>query len=223
VYAGFPDLREKIEKDYYAISKEELRIILAQAGRQNAQLVPENGQLVVQELKSKFEPIDRELLEVARLAKKAERTIGPSKLFFSMKQESVELLWANRLGFDIMVKEEPAQVAEAKPDDFLMQDAEASPQPNAAQGQVAAKLLGASLDIVRQVVERKYRGAFGETPADVNIADMVNRLNDASTFSRSVDGALLLQAQEAARNESTLTEKEYAKTIEEVAFLMTYA
>jgi hypothetical protein len=73
------------------------------------------------------------------------------------------------------------------------------------------------------VIERKYRGTFGETDPTGNLRDMANRLNQANVFSRNVDAELLLQAEEAARQEGRLDPSEYAKTIEEVAFIMSYA
>jgi hypothetical protein len=140
----------------------------------------------------------------------------------------------------IVVEIPPAQPESQNADDFLLAEqpeqivvvAELSPEPAAQpalsqqpvlQQGVAAKLLAASLNIVRQVVERKYRSAFGETAVAENLAEMINRLNDAHAFSRIVDGALLLQAEEAAKKESLLSEAEYAKTIEEVAYLLSYA
>jgi hypothetical protein len=111
------------------------------------------------------------------------------------------------------IKEEPAITAPAL----------APPMPTPSVDGVAAKLLNASLRIVHQVIERKYRGTFGETDPTGNLRDMANRLNQANVFSRNVDAELLLQAEEAARQEGRLDPSEYAKTIEEVAFIMSYA
>jgi phosphoenolpyruvate synthase/pyruvate phosphate dikinase len=399
-YAGYPDLRERIAKDYYAIGKEGLQVIAVQkAGQQELLDRNERNELVPLQLRSRFELLDRDVQEIARLCRKSERVLQqPVKCFFTIQGDAYELLWANRLGFDIIIKGEespqpapqsapqfapqfashpvspifhpreeqvPAQqpepaasfspeplsaaspvvpplvscapevspapgssasepcvqpepsapepcapepsmsgpsasalpepasqpllvaepagaqvtvcapvasqlapqptsrsvqpVLESEPSqsDFIAPadppvhaDAQpaagpllqaslqasplqssvepatptpAQPAPVDVQTGVAAKLLNASLRIVRQVVERKYRGAFGETNTAENLAEAINRLNQASVFSRSVDGVLLLKAEEAAKNESRLSESEYAKAIEEVAFLMTYA
>ena len=260
-YYGYPDLREKVVKDYYAISKDGLRIVASQVQQQPSALTRNgNRELVLAPITPTpgDKLADRDLVEIARLTKKAERLVqAPVKAFFTVKDGAIEILWVNRLGFDILIGEEasepaapatsspvaaPLDIPAAEPaltdDDFIVipepaeqtmqpeqsqaaQPAEQAPQPSAAK--VSAKLLNASLRIVHQVVERKYRSAFAETDMTGNLAEQINRLNSASVFSRPVDGALLLQAEEAARSESSISEEEYAKAIEEVAFLMTYA
>lgn len=264
-YYGYPDLREKVIKDYYAISKDGLRVVASQVQQQPSALARnESKELVLAPIAptSGDKLTDRNLIEISRLTKKAERLIhAPVKAFFTIKDDAIEILWVNRLGFDILIGDEqstqepttpaiPAADETEKPagladDDFIVipessapadqaaedQTAEqpaaaaqpAAEQPAQPSAQVSAKLLNASLRIVHQVVERKYRSTFSETDVTGNLADQINRLNSSSVFSRPVDGALLLQAEEAARNESHISEEEYAKAIEEVAFLMTYA
>jgi phosphoenolpyruvate synthase/pyruvate phosphate dikinase len=255
VYLGQLDLREKVLKDYYAISKDSLRVVASQIRDQTHLLVRADKELVLQpSTHGKTDKlIDRDILEVSRLAKRAERLLQlPLKIFFSVRNESVELLWANRLGFDIIVGDESEQIVvppqsapepaprlepaqapvEAVPtaqalidsaDDFIAAEQPALTISAPPASGVAAKLLNASLRIVRQIVERKYRSAFSQTDPTMNIADMINKLNQANVFSRTVDGPLLLQAEEAARQESRISDTDYAKAIEEVAFLMSYA
>jgi hypothetical protein len=250
VYNGYLDLRDRVIKDYYAISKNGLRIITNEL-REQTHILERNDakELALAPLANgKDDKLNKnDLEEVARLTKKAERVLQtPVKVFFTAG-ETIELLWVNRLGFDVIIGEETsAQTVvtvtetvdpEQRSDDFILaaeQSSEQMPESSANPAPiqpistplemtgVAAKLLNASLRIVRQVVERKYRSMFAETDSLGNISDMVNRLNDANAFSRPVDGALLLQAEEAARSESRISETDYAKTIEEVAFLMTY-
>jgi phosphoenolpyruvate synthase/pyruvate phosphate dikinase len=299
-YAGYPDLREKVEKDYFAVGKRDNRIVLSQTGRQMQMLDrSEQRALVLQPLVSQ-ELKPRDVQEIARLAGKCERVVGnPLKCFFIIGDDTHDLLWCNRLGFDVMLKDEDASVpaqaavptashwstassavaaspgasefppsvlpsvplsevpspaaASAAPaptaDDFLQIVDESPAQQQAVQASidaaaqaaaptvnlrgdaadgvtgsgVAAKLLGASLRIVRQVAECRYRSAFGETPVEQDLAQIIARLNDSSVFSRPVDGALLLKADEAAKAAGQLTSLEYAKVIEEVAYLMGYA
>jgi phosphoenolpyruvate synthase/pyruvate phosphate dikinase len=254
-YAGYPDLREKIAKEFYAVGKEGLRVIATQLGRQQSALeINAAKELTVTPLSVRFELPERDVIEVCRLTKKAERLLQtPVKVTFSVRDDLFEVLWVNRLGFDILIKDEEEvmpkssgmkdmwqmakeAVAQAKPttDDFIAaeepdQAVPVRPEPPTrsadapADGtKVAAKLLGASLKIVNQIVEHKYRSLFGETPTE-NLAQRINRLNDAHAFSRAVDGALLLQAEEAAHNHGHISSMQYAKTIEEVAYLMSYA
>ena len=316
VYAGAPDLRDKIVKDYYALGKNSMTILAQQVREQPALLLRnEQKELSLVEKKITGEKTnDRELQELARLTKKVERTLGtPVKVFFASTIDQHQLLWINRLGFDIIAEnEEPKKeyklkneniineevitsqetpavqntiqdtifekieelrteqqedigqaLDERKDTDFLLETTEeqhttkeeqhttkedneniitqnndpATPQdkeqqnndninkdtPVDVQQGVAAKLLHASLCIVKQVIERKYRSNFSESVQLLTLAEMVNKLNEANVFSRSADGGLLLKAEEAAQNDGHLTAQEYAKTIEEVSFLMTYA
>jgi phosphoenolpyruvate synthase/pyruvate phosphate dikinase len=236
-YEGELDVRERVKKDYYAISKESLKIVAREVRQTQRLQLDGTKQLAVVDA-AHSELLERDLLEVARVTRKIERSLRtPVKAFFALQggDNIPELLWVNRLGFDILFKDDAESAAQLKDapepsaQDFLLPDepaelpvAAATPKIDVTTG-VAAKLLRASLSLVRQTVERKFRGQFGESTTLENLAEMVERLNGVNVFSRRVDGPLLLQAEEAARNEGQLSQSEYAKTIEEVAFVLSYA
>jgi hypothetical protein len=249
-HAGYLDLRERISKDFYAVGKNGLRTVASQTGRQKGMLERnEQGELVVVPMQTRFELIARDILESSRLTKRAEALLQtPVKVYLSVYQDAQEILWVNRLGFDVIVRDETASVVEREVDtilkempskeDFLvpqdletvavpvsesiMPDINSSSSDVADSNAVAARLLNASLRIVRQIVNHKYTTTFSQSTTE-DIAQMVQRLNQAGTFSRPVDGMLLLQAEQAAHNAGHLSRNNYAKVIEEVAYLMSYA
>lgn len=281
VYYGMPDLRERVTKDYYAISKETMRVVATQIKQQlNALQRSDTKELTLTQVPQTpgDKMADRDLEEIARLTKKAERLLQhPVKAFFVSTRDMHELLWVNRLGFEIIIGEERPESPQAaasertgpapeaaeptaetpdwtKAEDILetveaaapSQDASPTPidtppaateQETAQGGQqpddfivetpkpgiVSAKLLLASLRIVHQVVERKHRSEFGDAEPIGNVAEAIARLNAANVFSRPADGALLMQAEQAANSGSSITEDEYAKAVEEVAYLLNYA
>ena len=116
-YRGYPDLRERITKDYYAISRADLKIVAQEVRDQpHALLVDETGalDLVAIDRKGQADHLaQRELAEISRLAKKAERELAaPIKAFFASTGEEHELLWVNRLGFDVLLEPEPEPIVE---------------------------------------------------------------------------------------------------------------
>ena len=96
-------------------------------------------------------------------------------------------------------------------------------EPATSAGGVAAKLLSSSIAIVRTVVERRYRAAFGDDAALPDFAAAIERLNGANAFSRAVDVEALVGAQRAAEANGTIDAASYAKAVGEVAFIMGYA
>jgi len=101
VYYGFPDLREKVKKDYYAITKNQLEIVMSHISAQPNKLVMKTGDLVLEQLPSQEKEdklIKRDLQELARLTKKIERTVQAAvKCFFTYHNEQLTLQWVNRL------------------------------------------------------------------------------------------------------------------------------
>lgn len=112
-YHGYTDLRDKIVKDYYAIVKRDLSVVSRDVKNQPTRLQRDkDGELSPHPFQGKTEHdrlIDREAQEFARLAKKAERTLGsPVKLFFTRTNDRIATLWCNRLGFDIILDADDA-------------------------------------------------------------------------------------------------------------------
>jgi phosphoenolpyruvate synthase/pyruvate phosphate dikinase len=111
-YYGQLDVRNKITKDYYAISKESFKIVASHVRDQPTMLErDEKRELVVTPLaKGKSDKVnDRELIELGRLTKKAERLLQtPVKIFFSSRNDTHDILWINRLGFDVLIGDEAA-------------------------------------------------------------------------------------------------------------------
>jgi phosphoenolpyruvate synthase/pyruvate phosphate dikinase len=288
-YYGQLDVRNKITKDYYAISKESFKIVASHVRDQPTMLErDEKRELVVTPLaKGKSDKVnDRELIELGRLTKKAERLLQtPVKIFFSSRNDTHDILWINRLGFDVLIGDEaaPEPAVEAaipepvtpEPTEPIMTPTTAEPlvtapvavtppvtppvAPPVAPAQpvepapipqveefkqeieqvsetlieqedfivpeeknVSAKLLSASMKLLHQTIERKYKSMFADAP-EANLAEMISKLNDAFIFSRPADAALLLQAEEAAKSDGSLPEEQYTKTIEEITFLLSYA
>lgn len=354
-YLGYPDLRERIPKDYYAIGKWSLRVLASDIAAQQEMLdLDAKKDLVPVALErpvTSEKLVDRDLLELARLTRKAERLLmTPVKVFYACSPDDHEVLWINRLGFDTMIVADGDGASEnetvatqpsigvSKPesmgvvpspvtpsiddsaDDFLLtQDDAVSTEPEAARlaeppaadlspsvvdspattedsssdvlsesssaivssrspdelsgglgdvtvsggdsdeeapdapeqpalsqseevaqqhpgpvasagaepaasaGGVAAKLLSSSIAIVRTVVERRYRAAFGDDSVLPDFAAAIERLNGANVFSRAVDVEALVSAQRAAEANGTIDPASYAKAVEEVAFIMGYA
>lgn len=342
-YLGYPDLRERIPKDYYAIGKWSLRVLASDIATQQERLdLDAKKDLVPVALErpvTSEKLVDRDLLELARLTRKAERLLmTPVKVFYACSPDDHEVLWVNRLGFDTMivadsdgapehsapehetstiyvparasvpesvgpvpssvtpsvgdsaddflltqdetlptepeatrlaeppavepspsVVESPATTQDPSSDEFsepssamlLSQSPDASsdeapeqsvlsqseevaqqpaipavnaePEPVASAGGVAAKLLSSSIAIVRTVVERRYRAAFGDDSVLPDFAAAIERLNGANVFSRTVDVEALVGAQRAAEANGTIDAASYAKAVGEVAFIMGYA
>ncbi len=107
-YLGVPDMRDTIVKDYYAIGKYNLKIMASEVTCQKEQLILDDKKDIIL---TQFEQpivsekiVDRDLIELARQTKKIERTLTvPVKAFFVGSQEDQELLWVNRLPFDVML------------------------------------------------------------------------------------------------------------------------
>jgi phosphoenolpyruvate synthase/pyruvate phosphate dikinase len=107
-YLGVPDMRDTISKDYYAIGKHGLKIMASEVVPQKEQLVlDEKKDIVVRQFEQPIvseKIVDRDLIEIARQTKKIERTLTvPVKAFFVGSQEDQELLWVNRLPFDVIL------------------------------------------------------------------------------------------------------------------------
>ena len=104
-YYGYPDLREKITKDYYAVSKNGLNIVVSEIRKQGTVLEKdEAGELVVvpfPEKSANNSMIKRDVQELARQIKKIEVVLNtPAKAFFTSRNEVHTLLWVNRLNFE---------------------------------------------------------------------------------------------------------------------------
>jgi hypothetical protein len=263
-YYGHLDLRNKITKDYYAISKDNFKIVASHVRDQPMMLErDEKRELVATPLaKGKTDKVnDRELTEIGRLTRKVERLLqAPVKVFFTSKNDAHDILFVNRLGFDILIGDEP-EVPVAAPETIVnVEPAQSISQPEQIQSPapveqppveqieelkqeieqasealieredfiveekaaISPKLLVASMKILHHVVERKYKSTFADAP-DTDLGSMISKLNEANVFSRPVDSTLLLQAEEAAKNDSAMQEDQYTKTIEEIAYILSYA
>ena len=107
-YLGVPDMRDTISKDYYAIGKHNLKIMASEVASQKEQLILDDKKdIVVKQFEQPIvseKVVDRDLIELARQTKKIERILTiPVKAFFVGSQEDQELLWVNRLPFDVML------------------------------------------------------------------------------------------------------------------------
>ena len=104
-YRGYPDLRDRVAKDYHAIAKADLKIAASEPHEQtHALLIDEKNALELAQVADGQGPAPRELAEIARLTSKIERELAaPVKAFFASRGEEHELLWANRLGFDVLL------------------------------------------------------------------------------------------------------------------------
>lgn len=120
VYRGYPDLRERVTKDYYAISKNDLKMVASEIReQQNALLLDEKDSLELAPVARKGETdhiVPRELAEIARITKRLERELGTAiKAFFSTSGDQHELMWINRLGFDVMLAPETVEQTTVAP------------------------------------------------------------------------------------------------------------
>jgi|GEM_PF-5042865 len=120
VYSGYTDLREKVEKDYYALSRRTLHIMMREHHQQTQRLArTETGELIATptpDLPIEDKANDHMLEELARLAKKSERLIlTATKSFFTIHKDTIELLFVNRLGFDVMPSKDEDKIEESIP------------------------------------------------------------------------------------------------------------
>ncbi|MDD9953250.1 MAG: hypothetical protein OXR66_02860 [Candidatus Woesearchaeota archaeon] len=116
-YYGYPDLRERVTKDYYAVGKDSLHIVLRELKEQKYKLDIGTDGLTLIATGGKNEHdkvIKRHIADVARLTKKAEYVVhSPVKAFFQTTEDSVTLLWVNRLDMDRVAEVETAVPAVA--------------------------------------------------------------------------------------------------------------
>jgi len=134
-YLGYLDLRDRIQKDYYAVGKWTLRVLASDIAVQGEVLALDSRKdLVVSKLEQPLgmeKLVERDLIEIARLTRKAERLLmTPVKAFFASTSEDHELLWVNRLGFSTMLgpEESTASIVTVTPrkDDFLLNETKGS-------------------------------------------------------------------------------------------------
>ncbi len=134
-YYGHLDLRNKVKKDYFALARNGLKIVSSEVkGQPEILEFDDNGELCVVPFTSKTKHdkvIDRDLLEIARQTKKAERVLqSPVKLFFTINNERFILLWANRLGFAL---KHPAAQEEPEVEEIIEETTEYIVEPEEAQ------------------------------------------------------------------------------------------
>lgn len=207
-YYGQLDLREKVTKDYYALGKDTLDVLLDEIREQPEILeYDEKQDLVLSPLSSKtaHDRINkRDVQEVGRLTKKVEKVLqAPVKAFFASKDERHTLLWVNRLGFDIMAKQENIEIVEID-------------EPSGDEK------LGAELKMVRQFVERRFREEFEDRPMG-SLAGMLAQLNHIHAFERNVDSRLLGYMERKLALDEEITPEERRRALEEITYLMEHS
>lgn len=233
-YYGYPDLRERISKDYYALDKNLLTVLASEIHEQPALLdIDSQGELVPVALPGKTAHdrlIERQVQELARLAKKAERVLGaPAKLFFAVHNDTPQLLWANRLGFDVILgKEEtpdtgfveiPVQereylelpVPEERPQEPMQPQAQSADQPRTAIRSTELRILEAALRISRAAIRSRY-----PTLPDHDLSGLLPLLS--SEWAKAADLGTIRAAEQAAA--SGELGAEYSRAMEELASLM---
>lgn len=229
-YYGHLDLRDNIAKDYYALSREGLDILLSEVREQPQILeMDEKDELVVSPFSSKTKHdklIDRDLQELARLTKKAERILqSPVKCFFTNRDESHVLLWANRLGFETAAHTSPQaegdyveiEIPEEKPSAAPVEEPAIAPAaiPTAAPSGTQ-KLLQASLKAAKRTLQQKYRDLSDHEPPG-NLGNIAAVLNEKNAFPRSLDSELLAKAENAPGD---LTSDEQERLGDEIAIIL---
>lgn len=123
-YRGYADLRDLIAKDFFHVKKEFLNVAASQIVEQSKIIVrEEDGQLYPIEFREgRGQSLnDKEIMEIARLAKKTEKVLEtPAKIFFSITAKDFFVLFANRYAVPkrampkaVLVSEELAQATVA--------------------------------------------------------------------------------------------------------------
>ncbi len=107
-YLGVLDMRDTIQKDYFAVGKTGLKVLSSEVITQKESLVLDDKKdIVVKQLDpavTSEKIVDRDLIQIARETKKIEKSLTiPVKAFFAVNGEDQELLWVNRMGFDVMM------------------------------------------------------------------------------------------------------------------------
>ena len=110
-YLGVLDMRNTIAKDYFAVGKSGLKVLSSELSVQKESLaLDDKKDIVAKQLDppaSSEKIVDRDLIQLARETKKIEKSLTvPIKAFFSVNGEDQELLWVNRMSFDVMMEKD---------------------------------------------------------------------------------------------------------------------